>query len=768
GYGVNQTNFLTRDIKPQVKKVIVDTAKEWPTYFCRLFPIAATGQYSGARYLGVSHTGLRLVTRDRTLVDDYLSVLEDIKFEDVIDAVMPNSSTLQLNLRTKSIIFHTTRAPQLKDMIDRFCQESEKGNQYVVAIKDYITRESTLLSFKRGDIIKLMDPEMDLESGWLYGSLNGIVGLFPAECVRRLARHEVDQTSGPRPVLYKNGQENGQALNSARDSHGPDNHSETSQGTAVADGKFSMMEYAMLHFRESLEKYEMLRTDDGSIRGTVKMIEHAKMQNMRNPEQSRRANQDWSWKEQADLIKWTRSPIQASLLKLNSPELNKVALECFIAIMRFMGDYPMGTNMSEFDCAKKILKSCYKYPQLRDEVFCQLCKQTTNNRSMSHKSKIRGWRLFAIVAAYFDCSDVLRPFLFKYLETTATDVQRTYNNAAALCLHNLRKTFKYGGRKEVPLKEEIVALADGRNCKRFPFFYSGADTHGGMLQVKSCTVVQDAIEDVCQGLNITDNVEMEEYTFFVRTDDGAFTKLNREDYILDLTAFYVRHGIHYNLIFQRTVWYFPLRHMDNEIFVEMMYHQCVLDYIEGFLVIMPNGKLPRDTAAEVGYLGAVLHKANEMIGTPTMKDLEVLIPRTVRNAKDSRPQHWLNMVHENLPATARMTSLDARKQFVDHLRNWRLFGSTFFLLKGIPNVANESLLAVNHEGITFLRRDTHETFLQHPFSEILSTRRYRDDSNANFLDMKLGNLMVQQILRIETDQLLFSKLKACRLPLWRP
>ena len=27
----------------------------------------------------------------------------------MIDAVMPNSSTLQLNLRTKSIIFHTTR-----------------------------------------------------------------------------------------------------------------------------------------------------------------------------------------------------------------------------------------------------------------------------------------------------------------------------------------------------------------------------------------------------------------------------------------------------------------------------------------------------------------------------------------------------------------------------------------------------------------------------------------------------------------------------------
>jgi len=29
-------------------------------------------------------------------------------------------------------------------------------------------------------------------AGWLYGILNGVVGYFPAEMVRPLARHEVD------------------------------------------------------------------------------------------------------------------------------------------------------------------------------------------------------------------------------------------------------------------------------------------------------------------------------------------------------------------------------------------------------------------------------------------------------------------------------------------------------------------------------------------------------------------------------------------------
>ena len=39
---------------------------------------------------------------------------------------------------------------------------------------------------------------------------------------------------------------------------------------------------------------------------------------------------NWTWKEQADMVKWSRSPIQASLLKFESPPINKLAIECFI------------------------------------------------------------------------------------------------------------------------------------------------------------------------------------------------------------------------------------------------------------------------------------------------------------------------------------------------------------------------------------------------------------------------------------------------------
>jgi len=73
------------------------------------------------------------------------------------------------------------------------------------------------------------------------------------------------------------------------------------------------------------------------------------------------------------------------------------------------------------------LQHCHKHEALRDEVYCQLMKQTTNNKSIKLDSCQRGWRLFSIVAAYFVCSDTLKPYLFKYLETAAYDKRRAYH-----------------------------------------------------------------------------------------------------------------------------------------------------------------------------------------------------------------------------------------------------------------------------------------------------------------------------------------------------
>ena len=54
----------------------------------------------------------------------------------------------------------------------------------------------------------------------------------------------------------------------------------------------------------------------------------------------------------------------------------------------------------------------------------------TNLLSGVQDSCQKGWRLFSIIAAYFTCSPLLKPYLFKYLESSAYDKRRAYHGTA--------------------------------------------------------------------------------------------------------------------------------------------------------------------------------------------------------------------------------------------------------------------------------------------------------------------------------------------------
>lgn len=105
---------------------------------------------------------------------------------------------------------------------------------------------------------------------------------------------------------------------------------------------------------------------------------------------------------------------------------------------------------------------CHKHLTLRDEVYCQLMKQTTANRSPCADSSQRAWRLLSVLAAYFGCSDALKPYLLEHLTAAASDRRRSCHGTAAVCLTNLRKTARCGGRKNVPSVEEVTAVSAGR------------------------------------------------------------------------------------------------------------------------------------------------------------------------------------------------------------------------------------------------------------------------------------------------------------------
>ncbi|XP_059488252.1 unconventional myosin-XV isoform X3 [Neocloeon triangulifer] len=767
-YGITLSNLHSPHHKVTIKKNIVDIAKDWPTYFARIFPITGSHQNPDVKHLAVSHSGIRLIRREKSIPNDYLQVLDTFSFDEIAETSIVKGSALQIVLTSGTrYVFFTQRAIQIRNMIERYIVEIDKEqHEFVRAVSDHPTREPSLLAFRKGDLIKVVNKDQYIQKGWLYGSTNGRSGVFPCDLVEVLGRNEaimVQKQQQKQVEMHLQGEQDGwtrgmlpqvQVPVANKDFAAPPVGRMSREGRSssmVHDGKHSLLQFAMLHFRNSPEKFEMLKTADGSISGSLKVIESIK-NNKKNKKKSKDNTSDWTWKEQVDMVKFSPEPPKQSLLRLESGELSDLAIECFNSIMCYMGDLPMPAEVTEVKCVYTILMHCHKHESLRDEVYCQIMKQTTNNKSPQPDSCQRGWRLFSIIAAYFTSSPTLKPYLFKYLETAAYDKRRAYHGTATVCLQNLRKTFKYGGRKNVPSVEEITAISAGRNSKRQIYRLPGGTER--VINTKSTTVVQDIIEEICTVIGVPSGAETEEFSLYCIVEGDSFTMpLAREEYVLDVTTELHKNQQVFYLIFCRSVWFYPMR-LESALYVEVVFNQVAPDYLEGLLLVMPGEQLDQELVYDIAKVAALLHRAADLSHLPTMKETKFLLPRPALGVRDIKPPQWVNMVQASWHEVEPLTVSQAKAQVLDLLSKWPLFGSSFFAVKRLsdPKERSDHILALNRHGVHFLDLITHETLMHYPFSEVISTRKVKSEDGILYLDMKCGNLMQQRITRLQTDQ----------------
>lgn len=107
-----------------------------------------------------------------------------------------------------------------------------------------------------------------------------------------------------------------------------------------------------------------------------------------------------------DVIKWQDKPIHKSLLT-SAKSNNSDAVETFKLIMQFMGDAK--SKKSEGLLSKKIVATGVDKAPLRDEIFCQLCKQVTENPTQ--ESTEAGWKLIVLCSASFPPTRSFESFL---------------------------------------------------------------------------------------------------------------------------------------------------------------------------------------------------------------------------------------------------------------------------------------------------------------------------------------------------------------------
>ncbi|XP_050536815.1 uncharacterized protein LOC126902995 isoform X2 [Daktulosphaira vitifoliae] len=115
-----------------------------------------------------------------------------------------------------------------------------------------------------------------------------------------------------------------------------------------------------------------------------------------------------------DMLSWSKDPIRKPMLVLSDKLLKKEACDLFKLVQTYMSDRKAKLGMTLNSVALDICMTGFMKPTLRDELYIQICRQTTENPRK--ESLRRGWELLAICLSFFPPSPKLQKYLESYME----------------------------------------------------------------------------------------------------------------------------------------------------------------------------------------------------------------------------------------------------------------------------------------------------------------------------------------------------------------
>eukprot|EP01135_Chromosphaera_perkinsii_P007986 Nk52_evm58s1073 gene=Nk52_evmTU58s1073 len=157
---------------------------------------------------------------------------------------------------------------------------------------------------------------------------------------------------------------------------------------------------------------------------------------------------------------WSKEKLTCPLLanlpnsSLSLKNVHKEALATFSLIQYIMGDRPdiniKGVH-SQLTALQSLMSKGVLHPVLRDEIYVQICKQTSKNPNQ--ESLLQGWLTIALASRLFPPSRNLEAFVKNYMESSFLK-----NNRVSICSETMVK-------KTDELIEEYVqdCLASGNS-----------------------------------------------------------------------------------------------------------------------------------------------------------------------------------------------------------------------------------------------------------------------------------------------------------------
>ncbi|GLC77793.1 hypothetical protein PLESTB_000955500 [Pleodorina starrii] len=457
-----------------------------------------------------------------------------------------------------------------------------------------------------------------------------------------------------------------------------------------------------------------------------------------------------------DLLMFSNEPIPTSLLKLSNDHISR-AVKMFSGILKYMGE--TGEQLpaiQSLEIAQKLLHQGLKRPELKDELYMQLIKQTRGNPGIS--SRVKAWELFHLVASTMPPSKEFVTMVSEYIHAVAHEEQEDafVRQLATRTWNSLKRSAKAGPRRTLPQIDEIDALLNGRQLQAIVFFL---DETFEELTYDVTTTVLEAVEQ------LANLIKLQNYTTFTlfecRKAVGAkqagvepiadeHILLDDNKYVADVLCEFrnsklTREGFNSKLLFKKRMF----RETDETItepqFVNLSYVQAQHDYLQG------NYPVVREDASQMCALQIQAEHASTLNDNEeqVMLCIEKYITKQVLM---TRPRdEWKADVTARYRALEQFSKEDARLQFLRILRSLPYGNSIFFAVKRIEDpiglLPAKLILGINKRGVHFFRPVPKEYLHS---AELRDIMQFGSSSTAVFFKMRVAGVL--HIFQFETRQ----------------
>uniref|UniRef100_G3PIW5 Myosin VIIAa n=2 Tax=Gasterosteus aculeatus aculeatus TaxID=481459 RepID=G3PIW5_GASAC len=351
-------------------------------------------------------------------------------------------------------------------------------------------------------------------------------------------------------------------------------------------------------------------------------------------------------------------------------------------------------------------------PGLRDEIYCQICKQLSQNPSKS--SHARGWILISLCVGCFAPSDKF----VKYLRNFINSGPPGY---APYCEERLRRTFVNGTRTQPPSWLELQATKSKKPIMLPVTFMDGTTK---TLLTDSATTAKELCNALSDKINLRDRFG---FSLYIALFDKVSSLGSGNDHVMDAVSqceqYAKEQGAQernapWRLFFRKeifTPWHSPT---EDQVATSLIYQQTVRGVKFG------EYRCDRDDLAELASQQYYVDYGSEIL----LERLLSLIPSYIpdREISSSRTvekwSHFIMAAHKKgIYAQKRFDPQKVKEEVVDFARHkWPLLFSRFyeaFKFSGPSLPKNDLIVAVNWTGVYFVD-EQEQVLLELSFPEI--------------------------------------------------